>query len=350
MKDYKHILVIKMSALGDIIHALPSLNALRNLYPKAIISWLVEPQFSGLLPGKPYIDDLIIFYKNDLKKKTLREKIKYLWQLRKDLHTRKFDLVLDLQGLMKSTLIGILSGCHRRVGYWELREGSFLFTKPIYGPNANGHIIERYLDVIRSLGPISNEVVFPLPDYSESRAKLAESLKNKGIKERLALFFPGAGWQSKIWPMEKYAALAKKLHADGLSVVIGGGAADEAMAKAIIEQSSPCKPLDLTGQTDLPGLMALVSLGTVALGSDTGPLHLAAATGTSTVSLFGPSSGHRAGTYGPFSRYVATTAPCSPCFKRICPKKFICMNMIEVDQVYRVCSEVLHLTSPNLQL
>jgi heptosyltransferase-1/heptosyltransferase-2 len=346
MNNYERILVIKMSALGDIIHALPSLAALRRLYPSAKISWVVEPQFASLLPGQPFIDDLVIFEKNKLKRKSLPGMMGFLWRMRKDLHTRNFDLVLDLQGLMKSTLIGLLSGCRNRIGYWELRECSSFFTKPIYGANAKGHIIQRYLDVIRSLGPVPDEISFPLPDYSGPRAKLAESLRSRGLTGPLALLFPGAGWVSKLWPVEKYAALAGKLSADGLSVAIGGGVDDGSLASGIIAKSPEPKPLDLTGQTDLTSLMALVSLASVALGSDTGPLHLAAATGTPTVSLFGPSSGERAGTYGPLSRYVATTAPCSPCFKRCCRKTFICMEMIEVERVHLTCSEVLTMASP----
>ena len=142
-KTYKNILVIKMSALGDIFHALSSLHALRELYPDSKISWLVEPQFQDVLPGKPYIDNKIIFHKNDMKKMSFLGKLSYLNKLRKELHSYHFDLVIDLQGLMKSTLIVMLSGAKERIGYSDLKEGSGYFTKRICGPNRNGHVVER---------------------------------------------------------------------------------------------------------------------------------------------------------------------------------------------------------------
>ncbi|MDR2366503.1 MAG: glycosyltransferase family 9 protein [Deltaproteobacteria bacterium] len=346
MSDHKRILVIKMSAMGDIIHALPSLAALREIFPESRISWLVEPQFADLLPGPPYVDDLVIFYKNDLKKKSLGDKIKYLWQLRKELHAREFDLVIDLQGLMKSALISVLSGCRRRIGYWELREGSSLVTKAIKGPNAKGHIIERYLDVIRYLGPTTAQVRYPLPDFTGPREKMAQNLRGLGIEGPLALIFPGASWETKRWPPGKYAALSKKLAADGLTVAVGGGPGDSALAQEVIALSRPVGLTDLTGKTGLTDLMALVSLASLALGSDSGPLHMATATGTPTVSLFGPNDGNRTGTYGPLSRNISSPAPCSPCFKRKCPKSFICMDMIGVDQVYGTGRELLALAKP----
>ncbi|MDR1109343.1 MAG: glycosyltransferase family 9 protein [Deltaproteobacteria bacterium] len=346
MVDFQRILIIKMSALGDIVHALPSLAALRLLFPRATISWLVEPQFAALLPGPPYIDDVIVFRKNALRKMALREKARYLWNLRGELHARRFDLVLDLQGLLKSTLIALLSGCRRRYGYCEMREGSFLFTRPIRGPHARGHVIERYRDVVRFLGPVPDEVTFPLPDFSAPRARLAADLASMGLRSPLALLFPGAGWESKLWPLQKYAVLAQSLAADGLSVAIGGTAGDGPLAQGIIRLCPPPVPADLTGKTDLAGLMALTSLASVCLGADTGPLHLAAAAGTPTVSLFGPSSGERAGTYGPLGRYVSTPAPCSPCFKRRCPGQFVCMDQVGVGQVLDKCREVLALVGP----
>ncbi|MDR2301748.1 MAG: glycosyltransferase family 9 protein [Deltaproteobacteria bacterium] len=344
--DYKRILVIKMSAMGDIIHALPALYALRKIFPEARISWLVEPQFKDILPGPPYVDDVIVFYKNDLRKKNLGGKIKYLWGLRKELRARDFDLVIDLQGLMKSTLVGILSGCDERVGYWELREGSSFFTKPIMGPNAKGHIIERYLDVVRHFGPVPNELHYPLPDYSAQKNALAQNLKSQGLSGPMAIIFPGASWETKRWPVDKYAALVKDLSQKGLNVSVGGGFGDTELAGEIIERCAPLKLFDLSGKTDILGLMALVSLASLALGSDSGPLHLATATNTPTVSLFGPNNGKRTGAYGPLSRNISSPAPCSPCFKRKCPKTFVCMELIGEEQVFETSQELLALAPP----
>lgn len=343
MKTYRNILVIKMSALGDIIHALPSLYALRRLYPKARITWLVEPQFAEILPEAPYIDEKFIFRKNTLKKLPFFEKITFLRRLRAELHRRRFDLAIDLQGLFKSSLIAALCGCAERIGYCEMREGSFLVTRPVCGKNRQGHIIQRYLDVIRSLGDVPDEVVFPLPDFSREAEKMRGLLAQEGAAGKTAVFFPAAGWASKEWPPERYAHLAEKFAAKGVSVVLSGGAADAAKAEKIKKMAAPLKIIDFTGKTTIIELLGLVKQAAVCVGADTGPLHIAAAAGVPTVSLFGPSSGQRAGTYGPLSKYISAGAPCSPCFKRICPRgEFICMPFIGADQVFAACEKSIN--------
>jgi heptosyltransferase-1/heptosyltransferase-2 len=343
MKTYRNILVIKMSALGDIIHALPSLFALRRLYPAARITWLVEPQFAEILPGLPYLDEKFIFRKNALKKLPFWEKIAFLRRLRAELKSRRFDLALDLQGLFKSSLVAALSGAPERRGYCEMREGSFLVSRPVCGKNSKGHIIQRYLDVIRSLGDISDEVVFPLPDCSQEAAKMRGLLAKAGIAGKLAVFFPAAGWTSKEWPPERYARLAEKFAAKGIAVVLAGGAADAGKAEEIKKMAAPLKIADFTGQTTIIELLGLVKQAAVCVGADTGPLHIAAAAGVPTVSLFGPSSGQRAGTYGPLSAYISAGAPCSPCFKRVCPRRqFVCMPLIGAEQVFAACEKSIN--------
>ena len=116
MKDYKNILIIKMSSLGDVIHALPTLYAVRKNWPNAHITWAIHEQFASLLPGTPWVDDVIIIDKKQLKKPT------YLYQLRKELHSRHFDMTLDLQCIAKSAIVSLLSGAPEKYGYCELRE------------------------------------------------------------------------------------------------------------------------------------------------------------------------------------------------------------------------------------
>jgi heptosyltransferase-1/heptosyltransferase-2 len=330
-----------------VIHALPCLYALRSLYPEAEISWAVEPRFSALLPGPPWIDRQVPFRKTELKALPLFGKIRALAALRRGLRSLDLDLALDLQGLMKSALIAALSGSPLRLGYCEMREGSFLVSRPVKGPHAQGHVIERYLDVVRSLGPVPARARFPLPDARPEAERFRGELLAMGLRGPLALLFPGAGWPSKLWPTESYARLARMLAQDGMAVAAGGGPEDGPLARRVAALSGLPSLPDLTGRTDLRGLMGLVRLAAVCVGSDTGPLHLAAAQGTPTVSLFGPSSGLRAGTWGRLARYVASDAPCSPCFKRRCPRReFICMEAIGPGEVMASCRELLALTPP----
>jgi heptosyltransferase-1/heptosyltransferase-2 len=339
---YNNILIIKMSSFGDIIHALPTLPPLRALYPAARISWLVEPQFAGLLPGAPYIDDPILFRKNDLKKMSWRGKFAYLAQLRRQLREKRFDLVIDLQGLLKSSLVALLSGCSNRIGYWEMREGSFLVTRGVKGPHWQGHVVQRYLDVVRYLGARVDTISFPLPDLEEEKDKMRELLAREGVSERFAVFFPASRWATKEWPTASYAALAERLADAGLFVLLAGAAADSAKAHMIKRLTASTRVRDFTGQTNIRELAGLVSLAAVCVGGDTGPMHVAAAAGVPTLSLFGPVSGARTSAYGPLSRVISAAAPCAPCFKRVCPRPdFICMPSIGVEEVWTACSGIL---------
>ena len=155
--EYKNILLIKMSSLGDILHSLPFADALRRRYPKAKITWLVHPQFAGFLPDPPVIDEVIYFDKVKFNKMGFCDKLHYFREMRALLHSRHFDLVIDLQGLFKSAVLAAISGCKSRIGYCEMREGSRFVSRPICGAHSKDHVIERYLDVARYL-----DLSFPL--------------------------------------------------------------------------------------------------------------------------------------------------------------------------------------------
>ena len=338
--SYKNILVIKMSALGDIIHALPTLHALRTLYPEARISWLVEPQFAAVLPDAPYIDEKIVFHKNTLKKQGFFQKLKHLRTLGKSLKSRHFDLVIDLQGLAKSSLIALLSGCKNRIGYCEMREGSAFISRPISGPHAKGHIVERYLDVARYLGATVEKGVFPLPpDFDETSVNTL--LAEGAIDGPYAVLFPGAGWLTKEWALDRYAQLAERLINEGIHVVVSGGPPDREKGEKIKDRVNSDRLLDIVGRTDILDIFTLTRKALFCVGGDTGPLHMADAVGTPTVSLFGPSSWERAHPYGDLNTVIRTTAACSPCFKRKCPKTFVCMDSITVDDVFEACRKHL---------
>ncbi|MDR2456421.1 MAG: glycosyltransferase family 9 protein [Deltaproteobacteria bacterium] len=342
MASPRSILVIKMSSLGDVIHAVPAAYDLRSLFPESEIHWVVDNRFKDLLPGPPWIDSQVIFDKKALKG---RKAFKGLLDLRRDLRSKKPDLVIDLQGNLKSSLVAVLSGCRNRIGYWEMREGSFLFTKPVFGPNQKGHVIERYRDVIRSLGPIASAPAFQMPDYSKEAESAREKLSKLGFRKPPAIIFPGTSWVTKQWPAELYALLAKGLSDHGIEVAVGGSDLDKHLTEAVIEMAKPLDIRDLTGSATLRGLMGLVSQAALCIGSDTGPMHMASAVGTPTVALFGPTSGARTGVIGPRAINVSTTAECAPCFKRICPKEFICMGLIEPGKVLEACLKALGLKS-----
>ena len=212
--EFTNILLIKMSSLGDILHTLPFAAALRERYPKAKITWLVHPQFAGFVPDAPVIDEVLYFDKVKFNKMGLGDKLKYFCEMRELLHSKHFDLVIDMQGLFKSAVLAAISGCSNRIGYCEMREGSGLISKAITGSHSKEHVIERYLDVARYLGAkvdSLDDVQFPMPDLSKEAASVQAKLHDLGWNGNdYVVIVPGARWWTKEWPVEHYVALAKK--------------------------------------------------------------------------------------------------------------------------------------------
>lgn len=332
---YKNILIIKMSSLGDVIHALPFSAALRKLYPQAKISWLVHPQFSGFLPDPPIIDEVIYFNKVEFNKMNLFSKINFLRNFRKELHAKKFDLVIDLQGLFKSAVVAALTGCSNRIGYCEMREGSGLVSRAICGEHSQDHVIERYLDVARYLGADIREIEFPLPDLKKEEQSVREKLAEKGFDgDEYVVFVPGARWETKEWPPKHYAALADKIAGSGMYIVLAGGP-DEREKAALIEASAETdRIIDLTGQTSLKELAALIKGCKVFISGDTGPLHFAAALKKPLIAMYGPTKAERTGPYGSDNiTILTTTAQCAGCLKKHCGD-WHCMYDITPETVY----------------
>lgn len=339
---YNNILIIKLSSLGDICHALPSLTALRKLYPQARISWAVNKPFADLLIGHPFLDEVLVIDQKALTQGSLMSRYRYFQELRQQLQQRDFDLVLDLQGLFKSIVIALMTGCKTRYGYWEMREGSALITKGIKGAYANAHVIQRYLDVIRFLGSDVREPEFVLPEISKEKAEIAEKLFGF---DNYVVLAPGTSWSSKEWPLDNYAELGKRLLQDGYQLVLIGGSIDTDKSKYILDNITETalankeKIIDLTGQTSLKQLMAVCQAATLYISGDTGPLHVAVTTGVPIIALYGPTMPHRTGPYvGKMSGnnksvVLSGKAACTPCRKRECSTRE-CMSSIGVDEVY----------------
>ena len=337
---YNNILVIKMSALGDVMHAIPCADALRKLYPTAKITWIVHPQFGAFIPERPIVDEVIYFDKADFSKQGVQGKIKGIFALWRELKKRNFDLVIDLQGLFKSAVIAFLTGCPTRIGYNDMREGSGLISKAIHGPNDKEHVVQQYLDVIRFLGSQVEEPTFPMPSLHAEKEKMRRILLSKQNEidwSKTVVLVPGAGWVAKEWPEIYFASLANKLIADGQTVILAGGPAELPKADIIGNQVTEGKVINLIGKTSLRELAALMGIVSLCVGGDTGPVHIAAAMGCRIIALFGPSSGHRAGPYGAKVIIISSSDNCCPCFKRKCPLQKNCMSMITVDEVYAAC-------------
>lgn len=340
LMEYKNILLIKMSSLGDILHTLPFAAALRQRYPQAKITWLVHPQFAGFVPDPPIIDEVIYFDKVKFNKQSLGDKLKYFCEMRTLLHSKHFDLVIDMQGLFKSAVLAAISGCNNRIGYCEMREGSGLISKAINGAHSKDHVIERYLDVARYLGAqveTLDDVQFPMPDLAQESASVSQKLQSLGWNgSKYVVIVPGARWQTKEWPVGHYIELAKKLTAAGTYVVLAGGADDAAKGAQIAAGTASALVLDMTGKTSLRELAALIDGCSFYISADTGPLHFAAALKKPLVAMYGPTKADRTGPYGSKnSTVLLSPAKCAGCLKKKCDD-WHCMHDITPAMVYEI--------------
>lgn len=292
MKPYKTILIIKMSSLGDVLHALPTLYALRENCPDARIVWAVHRQFSAVLPGKPYIDDIVYIDKKRLKS------LSYLKELRRTLHAYHFDLCLDLQGLAKSAVVAFCSGAREKYGYWEMREGSFLVSKGLAGAHKFAHVIERYLDTVRALGGKVDAVEFPLPSVAAEMASLRSRFAAAGMTGPYIAAVPGARWAVKEWPVAYWQDFLRRVTQTGMNVVLLGSGDDVPKGKAIADGVASPRLFDCTGRTTLRELMAAIAMSRLYVSADTGPLHIANALKKELIALFGPTCPDRTGPYG----------------------------------------------------
>ncbi len=329
------ILIVKLSALGDVVQALAVLPVLRSRWPEAEIYWLVEEAAADLLKGHPLLDGLFIARR----KHWLREMRSGAWKkalnqakaLIHNLREKGFDLVLDLQGLLKSAVWVAVARARKKCGFANHREGStWPLSHPLPPYEPERHAVWRYLDAAAYLtGQKIGAVSFPLPPLPEAEAVC----KRLGLPKEFVLFVPGARWVTKRWPAAAWARLASLLNEAGLpEVFVVGGPGDEVLAREIVVQGGRVR--SLCGQTSLRELASLLKQARLIVTVDTGPMHLAAALGKKVVALFGPTAPWRTGPFGLGHRVLRLGLSCSPCFQKRCPTPR-CLLELSPEQVFQ---------------
>ncbi len=297
---YENILLIKPSSLGDIVMALPALSALRRSFPRARISWLIRPEFASLIEGHPHLDEIIPFDRKTLGKAwwhpaALRELIALISRLRR----RRFDAVLDLQGLFRSASLAWLSGCRHRFGpIWRKELARYFYSTAIPPRLEWVHVVDYYLKLVEAMGGADRRVEFVLPEKPEAAAAARDLLSRHGVNlDRYVVVIPGSAQVSKCWPAERFAALADRLVSDhGLAVAATGSRAESPMIERI--QSLAKHPIaNLAGRTSLPELTEVLRMAKLVISNDTGPGHIAAALGKPLVMMFSWSNPLRVGPY-----------------------------------------------------
>jgi len=286
------ILIVRLSAIGDIVHGMPVACALRDALPGAFLAWAVEGRGADLLRGHRALDAVV-----DLPRGWLRSPARVL-AIRARLRALRFDWAVDCQGLAKSAILARLSGARRRTGFAPpaARELShWLYTEAI-APVAV-HVVDRNLDLLRGAGLPVGPVRFDAPIDPEAEAWAGAWQAAEGLG-RFAVCSPGAGWVSKLWPRDRFAAVARRLRKEaGVPLVVAwAGAQEKAWAEEIVGLAPDAARL--APPSNLPQLASLLRRASLCLASDTGPLHLAAALAVPCVGLFGPMPSERNGPYG----------------------------------------------------
>lgn len=296
----ENILLIKPSSLGDIVLALPALSALRRSFPDARITWLIRPEFAPLIEGHPHLDDIIRFDRKRLGKACWHPgAFRDLVALVRDLRCRRFDAVLDLQGLLRSAALARLSGCPQRFGpVWRREMAHHLYTRAVPRHRDWVHVIDYYMKILEAMGAGQRQVQFVLPTKpavaEEARALLSH---HQVDPERYAVLIPGSAQASKCWPPERFATLAERLVSEhDLSLVVTGSRAESLMIEQI-RKYAHCSLVSLAGATSLPELVEVLRHARIVVSNDTGPGHIAAALDKPLVMMFSWSNPLRVGPY-----------------------------------------------------
>ncbi len=342
------ILIVKLGSIGDIVHTLPALAALRAGFPDSEISWVVERNLSEILRDNPILDRLIEVDTKALRRglmsgETLRAPRQQLRRLR----ASAFDVALDFQGLLKSASIARLSGARRVFGYSRagLREpaSSIFLSKRISVPK-QVHVIRKGLLLVEgAMGlkvPLESEAFsFPISVGAEDENAAREAVEKSGA-DKYAIINPGGGWPTKLWSADRFGKLADALWSSyGLTSLVTYGPGEEALVDAVRTSSETrrARPVSLS----LKAFYSLAKGARVYVGGDTGPTHLAVAAGAPVVGLFGPTEWWRNGS--PRAEDVCverTDIDCRvDCHRRSC-SKWICMD-IEVERVFRAVEKRL---------
>jgi len=329
----KRIAILKPSALGDIVHALPVLSALRDRWPQAHIAWVVNRGFAGLLDGHPDLNEIIPFDRAAFRGGPLAG-VRYAVGFLQSVRAKRFDLVVDLQGLARTGLMAALAGAAVRVGFAQAREGSrWAYTHRVEVPDAETiHAVDRYRRVVQFLGADVAPQRWIVP-VNAGEVEAVQALLAPYPRPWVAVA-AGAKWRTKRWPPEHFAEVLNRMKAKrGGTAVLVGAAEDEAISNAIAERFTGAT-LDLTGRTSLPRLAAVLKTCDVMLANDTGPLHLAAALGTPCVAPYTCTRIAKHGPYGNFATAAATLVPCAGSYLRQCPNGWKCFTELTPDRLF----------------
>src|SRR5208283_788566 len=322
----RKLLIIKPSSLGDVVHSMPFLNVMRESFPAAEIHWVIARGLEGFLDSHPMVQKLWVINKDHWKKiKKIPVNVSEIRTLIGALKSECYDIVIDLQGLLRSGLLTAATKAPLRLGFSEAREGSRIFYTHKINGDRDMHAVDRYLKIAAAMGCDTGTVAFPMPLVKESPA--IRQLKQE--TGDYAVLAPGARWKTKLWPAERFGQLCSLF---SIKSIIIGGRADAALAEDVLLHAEG-KAVSMAGKTDIKEMISLIREARFMVTNDSGPMHIAAAYGVPVAALFGPTSPVRTGPYGSGHVIIKTANDCAPCYKRNC-RNIRCMSSISVEEVY----------------
>jgi len=319
-----NILIVRLGALGDIVHAVPAAAALRRAYPTARIDWLVEARHREFVELVRVVNQVLV-----VDAPTIGGWVRAVKQVRGS----RYDVALDLQGLMKSAVFARASGASRVIGFsiWHLREKS---ARPFYSDvdaadDSPRHVIHKNLHLLRTIGVESSTIEFPLQPVS---SPAVEDVQRELAGAPYVLINPGAAWPNKRWPTERFGAIAAFLReVRGLRSLVLWGPGEAPLAHAVAEASDGAAMV--APPTRLGDLLELSRAAVLMVSGDTGPLHIAAAAGTPIVAIFGPTDPLRNGPFAPEDLVLSRYEGCGCHYNRRCKRARWCLADLPVAEV-----------------
>jgi lipopolysaccharide heptosyltransferase I len=339
-QTFSRILLVKPSSLGDVVHALPVLHGLRTRYPEAKIDWLIASPLAPLLASHPHIDELVLFDRERFGRigrspRVAGELVRFLH----DLRTRRYDLVIDLQGLFRTGFLTWATRAPVRIGFTDAREGAWAFyTHRVRVDDPNMHAVDRNYRIGEFLGCSRDALAFHLPIPDSARAEAQSLLRGCGFPgdERIIAIVPGARWETKRWLPERFVETINLLHGRCAARCVLLGSTQEGSLCERIACACRLRPVNLTGRTSLGQLAALIELADLVLCQDSAAMHLAVALKRPLVCMVGPTNPARTGPYRRMNDVVRLELDCAPCyFRRLsqCPYDHRCMRELEASTV-----------------
>ena len=327
-------LLVRLGALGDIVHAIPVAAALRRAFPSARIDWLVSAKHRELLDLVPVIDRRLA-----IKDRGAAGGGTPLVMAIRDLRRSRYDVAFDLQGLLKSALLARLSGAQRVVGFSRsyLREPlARPFYTNVYDPGGGGmydprersHVVQMNLGQLTMIGVTAAAPEFPIERVDTENARAMRERAGN----RYTLVNPGAAWPNKRWPAARYGAVARAIdERHGLKTIVSWGPGEEPLAQEVVRESSGAALL--SPRTSITDLLALIRGATLMISGDTGPTHIAAALGTPIVGIYGPTRPSRNGPWAPGDITVSRDTVCQCHHLRRCKRDRMCLLDVEAAEV-----------------